>query len=126
MAATFIRAAEAPRFEIHGAHVTGYASPTRGSASLSTWRLVLSPGVESPVHQLSVDETFIVLRGEAEYEVGGSVVRVGAGDGVTVQANTPFRIRAVGGEAFEAIACVPKGCEARVEGGAPFVPPWAA
>jgi len=126
MAATFIRAAEAPRFEVHGAEVIGYASPTRGSRSVATWRLVLAPGAESPVHQLSVDETFVVLAGAAEYEIDGQAVRVGPRDGVTVQANTSFRIRAVGHEPFEAIACVPHGCEARVEGGAPFAPPWTA
>jgi hypothetical protein len=53
MAATLIRAAEAPRFEVHGAQVVGYASPARGSASLAAWRLSLSPGVASPLHQLS-------------------------------------------------------------------------
>jgi mannose-6-phosphate isomerase-like protein (cupin superfamily) len=126
MAATFIRAADAPRFEVHGAQVIGYASPTRGSQSVATWRLVLAPGLESPHHQLSVDETFVVLTGSAEFEVDGAKVRVGAGDGVTVQANTSFRIRAVGDTSFEAIACVPQGCEARVEGGAPFRPPWTA
>jgi mannose-6-phosphate isomerase-like protein (cupin superfamily) len=129
MAATVIRAAEAPRFDVHGAQVVGYASPARGSASLATWRLLLSPEVASPLHQLSVDETFIVLRGAADYEVDGSVFRVGAGDGITVQANTSFRIRAAGDEPFEAIAVVPlgrDGCEARVEGGPPFAPPWTA
>ncbi len=126
MAATFIRAADAPRFEVHGAQVIGYASPTRGSSALATWRLVLAPGVESPKHQLNVEETFIVLAGAAEYDIGGNVVRVGAGDGVTVHANTSFRIRAVGDAPFEAIACVPHGCEASVEGGAPFSPPWTA
>jgi quercetin dioxygenase-like cupin family protein len=129
MAATLIRAAEAPQFEVHGAKVVGYASPARGSASLAAWRLSLSPGAASPLHQLSVDETFIVLRGAADYEVDGSVLRVGAGDGVTVPANTSFRIRAAGDEPFEAVAAVPlerEGCQARVEGGPPFAPPWTA
>lgn len=126
MAATFIRAAEAPRFEVHGAQVTGYASPTRGSDSVSTWRLVLAKGATSPHHQLSVDETFLVVSGAAEFEIEGRAVEVGPGDGVTVQANTSFRIRTVGDAPFEAFACVPRGCEARVEGGEPFRPPWTA
>jgi quercetin dioxygenase-like cupin family protein len=129
MAATLIRAAEAPHFEIHGAQVVGYASPARGSASLAAWRLSLSPGTSSPMHQLNVDETFIVLRGAADYEVGGKVVRVEAGDGVTVHANTSFLIRAASDQPFEAIAVVPMGrdgCQARVEGGPPFAPPWTA
>jgi mannose-6-phosphate isomerase-like protein (cupin superfamily) len=124
MAATLIREAEAPRFDVHGAKVIAYASPARGSRALATWRLVLAVGVESPVHQLSVDETFIVLAGSAEYEVDGASIHVCTGDGVTVQANTSFRIRNTGTAPFEAIACVPSGCEARVEGGAPFAPPW--
>jgi quercetin dioxygenase-like cupin family protein len=129
MAATLIRAAAAPHFEIHGAQVVGFASPTRGSASLAAWRLSLSPGTASPLHQLNVDETFIVLRGAADYEVDGTVLRVDAGDGVTVQANTSFRIRAIGDQPFEAVVVVPmgrEGCEARVEGGPPFAPPWTA
>ncbi len=124
MPATFIRAADAPRFEVHGAVVIGYASPKRGSASVSTWRVVLAPGTQSPRHQLTVDETFVVLAGSAEYEVEGHSVVVGPGDGVTVQAHTPFLIRAVGDAAFEAFVSVPRGCEARVEGGELFRPPW--
>lgn len=126
MAATFIRAADAPRFEVHGAQVIGYASPTRGSDAVATWRVILAPGRDSPRHALSVDETFVVLAGAAEFEIEGKAVRVGPGDGVTVQARTSFRIRTVGDAPFEAFVCVPRGCEATVEGGAPFRPPWTA
>ena len=38
---TIIREHEAPRFGDEGVSVTGLASPSRGCASLSAWRVVL-------------------------------------------------------------------------------------
>ncbi len=120
-----LRKDDAPRFDVHGASITGYASPSRGSAALAAWRVELAPGTASPLHSLEVDEVFVVLRGAAEFQVSGEAFRAAAGDGVTVPAGTEFRIAAVGDQPFEAVACVPAGCRARVAGGEPFVPPWA-
>ena len=125
MAATLIRKQDAPRFEVAGAEVTGYASPSRGSGSLAAWRVALRPGASSPVHSLETDEVFIALRGQAEFHLDGQVLSVGAGDGLTVAAGTSFRIVVTSAEGFEAAACVPAGSRARIGDGEPFAPPWA-
>jgi len=126
MAATLIRGAAAPRFGHDGVEVTGYAAPSRGSATVSAWRLRLAPGAASPWHQLSHDEAFIALRGEALVELGGEPLRLREGDGLSVPPDTPFRISNPGPQPFEAIACMAAGGTARLADGVPFVPPWAA
>lgn len=126
MAPTLVRKEDAPRFEVHGAQVVGYASPSRGSPGLSAWRVSLDPGAQSPLHALEGDEVFLALRGEAEFRFAGETVRVRAGDGLTVPAGTTFAIATVGDGSFEAVACVQAGTRASVGGGAPFLPPWAS
>jgi len=125
MPQTLIRRAEAPRFGHDGTHVTGYASPSRGSASVSVWRLVLEPGASSPVHQLTQDEAFLALSGAATVELAGEEFRLEAGDGLSVPPGTSFRIRNPGPDPFEAVACMATGGRAQVGDGEPFVPPWA-
>jgi mannose-6-phosphate isomerase-like protein (cupin superfamily) len=125
MGATLIRASDAPSFDVHGAKVIAYASPSRGSGSLATWRVTLDTGAKSPRHSLDVDEVFVCLGGAAEFHVGTQTLRVAAGDAITVAAGTEFDFAALGAEPFEAFACVRAGARARVEGGEPFEPPWA-
>jgi quercetin dioxygenase-like cupin family protein len=125
MGATLVRQEEAPRFDVHGAKVVAYASPSRGSKSLATWRVTLDAGAASPLHSLDGDEVFIVLGGAADFQVDGKTLAVRAGDAITVSAGTKFRFTAAGGAPFEAIACVTAGVQARVEDGAPFAPSWA-
>jgi quercetin dioxygenase-like cupin family protein len=125
MGATLVRQEEAPRFDVHGAKVVAYASPSRGSQSLATWRVTLDVGAASPLHSLDVDEVFICLGGAAEFELGDKKLTVRAGDALTVAAGTQFRFTVVGAQAFEAVACVRAGLTARVGDGAPFTPPWA-
>jgi mannose-6-phosphate isomerase-like protein (cupin superfamily) len=125
MPTTLIRAEQAPCFDLGSTRVTAYASPSRGSATVSAWRLVLDPGAESPLHELTGDEAFIALSGEALVELAGEQFRVGAGDGVSVPPGVPFRISNRGTEPFEAIACMAAGSRAIVGGEESIVPPWA-
>lgn len=125
MPKTHIRREDAPQFDLGGTRVTAYASPSRGSAGVAAWRLVLDPGAESPLHELTGDEAFVAIAGEAQVELAGEEFRLRAGDGLSVPPRTPFRIRNAGGEPFEAVACVAAGAQARVGGGEPFSPPWA-
>ena len=64
MPETVIRLTDAPRFGDDGTEITGYASPTRGSDSVSAWKVLLQPGAGSPVHRLSTGEAFIALAGQ--------------------------------------------------------------
>ena len=123
---TIIRDREAPRFGDEGVSVTGLASPSRGCASLSAWRVVLDPGAATPEHTLTSDEAFVALRGTARVELDGEAHDVGAGDCLVVAPDRPFRIRNDGAEPFEAVCCMAAGGQAVVAGHGAFVPPWAA
>src|ERR671928_1990264 len=68
---SIIRDHDAPRFEQEGVTVTGLASPSRGCATVSAWRVVLEPGAGSPEHTLTSDEAFVALRGRARVELDG-------------------------------------------------------
>jgi len=121
-----IRKQEAPRFNLEGVEVFGYASPSRGSADISLWRLVLAPGAQSPVHALTAGEIFVCLSGEAEFDLEGERLVLRQGDALSVPPGAPFVVRNAGAAPFEALACMPAHGQAVVAGGAPFTPPWAA
>jgi quercetin dioxygenase-like cupin family protein len=126
MEPTLIRADDAPRFGQDGTDITGYASPSRGSEHVSAWRIRLDPGAGSPPHELTHGEAFIVLAGRGVFEVEGGRHEVGPGDAICVPADTSFRLANEGDEPFETVACMVAGGRARLAGGEPFVPPWAA
>jgi quercetin dioxygenase-like cupin family protein len=126
MAETIIRAAEAPKFGEEGTDVTGYASPSRGSNTVSAWRIALSRGAGSPLHSLDTDQVFLVLSGCGTFEVEGRRHEVRAGDSISVPPELTFRLANEREETFEAIACMAAGGRGRIGDGEPFVPPWAA
>src|SRR3954469_1650718 len=74
---TIIRDGDAPRFGEEGVSVTGLASPSRGCATVSAWRVVLAPGAGSPEHTLTSDEAFVALRGTARVTLDGAEHDVG-------------------------------------------------
>jgi mannose-6-phosphate isomerase-like protein (cupin superfamily) len=123
---TIIRDADAPRFGADGVSVTGLASPSRGSATVSAWRVVLEPGAGSPEHTLTSDEAFVALRGAARVTLDGAEQDLRAGDCLVVAPERAFCIRNDGPEPFEAVCCMAAGGRAVVPGEGAFVPPWAA
>lgn len=125
MSSTLIRKNDAPSFSQHGTHVIGYASPSRGAASVSMWQLALAAGSESPLHQLTQGEAFLALSGEAIVELAERQQVFQAGDGLWVPPGVPFRIRNAGTQPFVAVACMVAGGKAQVGDLAPFTPPWA-
>jgi quercetin dioxygenase-like cupin family protein len=125
MTETIIRGSDAPEFGADGTLITGYASPTRGSESVAAWQVALEPGVGSPEHQLTHDEVFIVLDGEATFEVEGRRHQVGRGDAICVPPDTAFRLSNAGAERFTAICCMAAGGQARIGDGELFPISWA-
>ena len=123
---TIIRDEHAPRFDADGVVVTGLASPSRGCASISAWRVVLEPGAASPEHTLTSDEAFVALRGRAQVDLDGATHDLAAGDCLIVAPDRAFSIRNDGDEPFEAVCCMAAGGRAVVAGQEAFVPPWAA
>jgi mannose-6-phosphate isomerase-like protein (cupin superfamily) len=106
--------------------VTGLASPSRGCASVSAWRVVLDSGAGSPEHTLTSDEAFIALRGAARVTLDGAEHEIAAGDCLVVAPDRAFSIRNDGAEPFEAVCCMAAGGRAVIRGEEAFVPPWAA
>src|ERR671928_2250388 len=111
---SIIRDHDAPRFEQEGVTVTGLASPSRGCATVSAWRVVLEPGAGSPEHTLTSDEAFVALRGRARVELDGEAHDLAAGDCLVVAPERAFSIRNDGAEPFEAVCCMAAGGEAGV------------
>jgi mannose-6-phosphate isomerase-like protein (cupin superfamily) len=114
----------APRFDVEGTHVVGLASPSRGAAETSVWRLRLDAGHASPPHTLDREEIFVALAGAAEARFGDATECVEAGGALVVPAGREFVIANAGTAAFEAVVVLPAGGGAVVDG-VRFVPPWA-
>jgi mannose-6-phosphate isomerase-like protein (cupin superfamily) len=122
---SIIRDEDAPRFGEGGVTVTGLASPSRGCATVSAWRVMLTPGAGSPEHTLTSDEAFVALRGRARVELDGERHELAAGDCLVVAPERAFSIRNDGPEPFEAVCCMAAGGQAVVAGQGAFPPPWA-
>jgi quercetin dioxygenase-like cupin family protein len=125
MTETVIRSSDAPEFGEDGTHITGYASPTRGSESVCAWRVTLDPGAGSPQHELTHGEVFIALSGTARFEIEGRGHELEAGDAICVPANTSFALSNDGADGFTAICCMAAGGHARIGDGELFPIPWA-
>ena len=122
---TVIRRSDAPEFDQGDIMVTGYGAPTRGSQSVAAWQIALEPGAASPEHTLTHDEVFIILDGEATFEMEGRRHQVRPGDAICVPPDIVFRLRNAGSECFTAICCMAAGGQARIGDGDPFPIPWA-
>jgi quercetin dioxygenase-like cupin family protein len=115
----------APTHELPGARFTTLASPSRGSAETSVWRLELRPGAEPVPHQVTREEIFVALEGAASATLDGIVAPVRAGDTLVLSPGVDFTIVATGPEAFHALVLLPVGGQAITAEGAQFTPPWA-
>jgi mannose-6-phosphate isomerase-like protein (cupin superfamily) len=121
---TLVSSITAPRFDLDGTHVIGLASPSRGAAETSVWRLTLDPGSSSPEHTLDREEIFVALAGTARAVIAGRATDVRPGDALIVPPAVPFTIANPGTEPFEAVVSLPVGACATVAG-EPMTPPWA-
>lgn len=117
--------AGAPVFKIPGATFTGLAAPSRGSRENAAWRVALDPGTPPKPHQLSREEILIATAGSASASLDGGEIQLNAGDALIVPAFTDFSLSNPNETAFEAIAVLPVGARAMIEGGDPFLPPWS-
>ncbi len=122
---TILRAADAPRFDIPGVTFVGMASPTRGTAQLCTWKIVVAPGHRSDTpHTLDRDEVFMVLTGSVRTAGDGPVL--GPGDALVVPAGEPIALSNPGDAPAEVMVAIPAGFTATMADGTPFgTPPWA-
>lgn len=119
-----IRAAEAPKFQMHGVEFTVLAAPSLGSAGLCTWKLTVDPsaGGGEP-HTLDRDEVFMVLSGTVQITPDGD--KVGPGDAVVVPAGEPIQVTNLGAETAELHVAITAGFTGTMADGTTIQPPWA-
>lgn len=120
-----VAAPSTPTHDIGGARFTSLATPTRGSTDTSVWLVEIDAGTPATPHELTREEVFVVLAGQAAVRIGGQEQQAEPGDAIVVPPGTPFAIEPRGDQPLRALCCLPVGGMARVGGGEPFTPPWA-
>jgi quercetin dioxygenase-like cupin family protein len=119
-----IAAADAPTFAVPGVEFKGLAAPSRGAAESAVWIVTVLPGAPGVPHQLTREEVLVAFEGRARATLGGVEYELEAGSAFIVPALTGVAIANPFSEPFRAVAVLPVGGAAIVEGGT-FVPPWA-
>jgi mannose-6-phosphate isomerase-like protein (cupin superfamily) len=121
---TVIRAAEAPRFQLPGVEFTGLAAPSRGSAGLCTWRLIVDAGLAGKEsHTIDRDEVFMVLSGTVQVTPDGE--KLGPGDAIVVPAGEPIQLSNLGDTPAELYVAITAGFTGTLPDGTTITPPWA-
>jgi quercetin dioxygenase-like cupin family protein len=108
--------------------MAGLAAPSQGTAELSTWRVRMTHGSNSPVHIIDREQVWMPLRGAFEFTVDGETAVVGEGEALAVPggATRQFRVGGGGASEAEAIVCMAAGGQATVLGSDVWQPvPWA-
>jgi predicted lactoylglutathione lyase/quercetin dioxygenase-like cupin family protein len=95
--------------------------PSRPDLSLFAVRT--APGGGSTRHVHPYPEVFLLLQGDAEYEVGTTTVRPGPGSVVVVPPGAPHRYRNVGDAPLLQVSIHPAGTVAQRDVPAPVTPP---
>ena len=75
--------------ETSTAVMAGLAAPSQGTAELSTWRVRMATGRNSPVHIIDREQVWMPLRGTFEFTVDGETAQVGAGEALAVPVAPP-------------------------------------
>lgn len=122
---TIVQGATAPVFNVGGTRFTGLASPSRGARETGAWRVRMAPGTEPVFHHLTREEILVAISGRARVHIDGKAQDLAAGDCAIVSAGTEFALSNPHDEPFEAVAVLPVGGAAVVDGKS-FNPPWAA
>lgn len=123
-AVPLITAADAPSFTLPGIEFTGLAAPSRGAVESAVWIVHVLPGTPGVPHQLTREEVLVALAGRARATVGDVDYELEAGSALIVPAGTDFALANPFDAPFRAVAVLPVGGAAIMDGEA-FVPPWA-
>lgn len=115
----------APMDPFPGSRFTQLATPSRGSIQTSVWQIEIQPGTHAVPHQVTAEEIFIVLDGEANVTLADEVTPARAGDAIVIPAETDFALDNSGQAPLRLICVFPVGGQARTANGAVFTPPWA-
>ncbi|MEV4561327.1 cupin domain-containing protein [Kitasatospora sp. NPDC049285] len=104
----------------------GLAGPSQGSEQVSTWRVVMEPGTDAPVHLIDRDQVWMPIAGTFEFVVGEETSLVKTGQAILVPADVTRTFRAVDEQAQALVAMVPGGTAALPGNDARLPLPWAA
>ncbi|MCY0929204.1 cupin [Streptomyces sp. H27-H1] len=77
------------------ATMTGFASPGRGSAELSTWHAAIPAGITGPEHAVSREQVWTVTAGALDVTCDGVTERVAAGSAVVLPPDVLRRVHAL-------------------------------
>ena len=114
-----------PTHDLGGARFTSLATPSRGSADTSVWRVEILPGTPATPHSLTREEVFVVLAGTAAVRLDGVAQQAAPGDAIVVPAGVELELAPAGDDPLALLCCLPVGGQARTADGAVFTPPWA-
>ncbi|MEO3767628.1 cupin domain-containing protein [Streptomyces sp. B8F3] len=102
------------------------ATPSRGSAALSTWRVRMDAGRSGPVHAIDREQVWMVISGSLTVTCGGRTETATAGQAVLLP---PDVLRQLGAAedtgAVEALVAMEAGGGAVTEDGTRHPLPWA-
>lgn len=73
----------------------GLAGPSVGSKQVSTWRVLMEPGVESKPHEVDKDQVWMPVAGAFAFNFEGQTFEVAAGQAIVVPAGAVRTFRAV-------------------------------
>lgn len=121
----FIPAAEARIFDIPGVRFAGLAAPSRGATENAVWIVTLQPGAPGMPHRLTREEIFVAIGGAASATVDGTAHELTEGSALVVPAGATLSLSNPHAAPFRAVVVLPVGGQARIDGEAPFTPPWA-
>jgi len=121
---TVLTAPDTHTHDLGGTRFTSLATPSRGSAETSVWRVEIDAGVPATPHSLTREEVFVVLDGTAAVVLDGSEAVAVRGDAIVVPPGVDFQISNDGETVLRLLCCLPVGGEAVTPDGR-FTPPWA-
>lgn len=121
-----IRNANTKKFDIPTAQFTACAAPSTGATETCAWRVTVKAKSDGLPHQLTREEIILALSGSATAQIGKEQYQVSEGDTLIVPAFVNFTLFNPNDADFTAIAILPVGGRAVIDGEAPFTPPWAA
>jgi quercetin dioxygenase-like cupin family protein len=105
--------------------MTALATPSLGTAELSTWRVRMPAGARGPVHSVDREQLWLPVDGTFEITIDGAAHTAVAGQVAIIPAGVVRQIRPVDGPA-EAVVCMAAGGVASVPGETATRPlPWA-
>lgn len=109
------------------AEMTSLATPSRGTAEVSAWRVRMEPGAAGPLHAMDREQIWVPLTGALLIAAGDAEPRrVAPGQAAILAAGEVRRIAVAGEAPAEALVCTANGGRATLPGtGEVRAVPWA-